>query len=101
MLNIVSPASSCACRRFYLYFYSRLASDYVNNVGDMITFAADYEMLLQLDQTDDPAVSAAFEEQMTTLPSFKFEVGKVKLLLLIASFHSFMQQTMIAKLAFQ
>ena len=58
-------------------------------------------MLLQLDQTDNPAVSAAFEEQMTNLPSFTFEVGKVKPLQPLIAEDYFVQKGLIAKAMFQ
>ena len=46
----------------------------------VLVVAADYEMLLQLDQADNSAVPAACEEQMASLPAFKFEGPKVELL---------------------
>ena len=42
-----------------------------------LVVAADYEMLLQLDQAENIAVPAACEEQMASLPAFKFEGAKV------------------------
>lgn len=57
--------------------------------------AADYDMLLQLDQADNTPVPAAFEEQIGSLPSYKYAGSKVHIVLCsnALALHSMLQTT--------
>lgn len=54
-----------------------MATLFIYTLQTVLVVAADYEMLLQLDQAENIAVPAACEEQMASLPAFKFEGAKV------------------------